>query len=224
MIVTLDGPAGAGKSTAARAVAKRLGWHYLDTGAMYRAVAWAALDRGIDLAASEQVADLARVIAITFDSGRVLVDGRDVSEAIRTKEITDATRHVADAAAVREVMTALQRRVAEKADVITEGRDQGTVVFPNATLKIFLTASPAERARRRCEEERARGREVAIEEVLAAQNRRDEADASRDVGPLVPAADAIHVITDGLSHEEVVRRLVTLIRAAEAAAATTEED
>jgi len=224
MIVTLDGPAGAGKSTAARAVAKRLGWHYLDTGAMYRAVAWAALDRGIDLTASKQVADLAGAIAITFDAGRVLVDGRDVSEAIRTKEITDATRHVADAPAVREVMTALQRRVAENADVITEGRDQGTVVFPNAALKIFLTASPAERARRRCEEERARGREVAIEEVLAAQNRRDQADASREVGPLVPAADAIRVITDGLSHEEVVRRLVTLIRAAEAAAATTEED
>ena len=224
MIVTLDGPAGAGKSTAARAVAKRIGWHYLDTGAMYRAVAWAALERGIDLAASGQVADLARAIAITFDSGRVLVDGRDVSEAIRTKRITDATRHVADAPAVREVMTSLQRRAAENADVITEGRDQGTVVFPNATLKIFLTASPAERARRRCEEERARGREVAIEEVLAAQNRRDQADASREVGPLVPAADAIRVITDGLSHEEVVRRLVTLIRAAEAAAATTEED
>ncbi len=224
MIVTLDGPAGAGKSTAARAVAKRIGWHYLDTGAMYRAVAWAALQRGIDLTATKQVAELAGTIAITFDSGRVLVDGRDVSEAIRTKEITDATRHVADAAAVREVMTALQRQVAENADVITEGRDQGTVVFPNASLKIFLTASPAERARRRCEEERARGREVAIEEVLAAQNRRDEADANRDVGPLVPAADAIHVITDGLSHEEVVERLVILIRAAEAAAATTEED
>jgi len=224
MIVTLDGPAGAGKSTAARAVAKRLGWHYLDTGAMYRAVAWAALDRGVDLAASERVAKLAGEITIAFDSGRVLVDGRDVSEAIRTKQITDATRHVADAAAVREVMTSLQRRVAEKADVITEGRDQGTVVFPNAALKIFLTASPAERARRRCEEERARGREVGFEEVLAAQNRRDEADANRDVGPLVPASDAIHVITDGLSHDEVVERLVTLIRAAEAAAATAEED
>lgn len=223
MIVTLDGPAGAGKSTAARAVAKRLGWHYLDTGAMYRAVAWAALDRGVDLAASDRVAELARTITIAFETGRVLVDGRDVSEAIRTKEITDATRHVADAPAVREVMTSLQRRIAENADVITEGRDQGTVVFPHAALKIFLTASPAERARRRCEEERARGREVAIEEVLAAQNRRDEADSIRDVGPLVPAADAIHVITDGLSQDEVVGRLVTLIRAAEAAAATAEE-
>ena len=219
MIVTLDGPAGAGKSTAARAVAKRLGWHYLDTGAMYRAVAWAALDRGVDLAASDRVAELARSITIAFETGRVLVDGRDVSEAIRTKEITDATRHVADAPAVREVMTSLQRRVAENADVITEGRDQGTVVFPHAALKIFLTASPAERARRRCEEERARGREVAIEEVLAAQNRRDEADAIRDVGPLVPAADAVHVITDGLSHEAVVDHLVSLIRAAESAAA-----
>jgi cytidylate kinase len=223
MIVTIDGPAGAGKSTAARAVAKRLGWHYLDTGAMYRAVAWAGLDRGVNLAASQRVAQLARTITIAFDSGRVLVDGRDVSEVIRTKEITDATRLVADAPAVREVMTAVQRRVAANADVITEGRDQGTVVFPHAALKIFLTASAAERARRRCEEERARGREVAFEEMLAAQNRRDQADASRDVGPLVPAADAIHVITDGLSHEEVVQRLVTLIRAAEAAAATAEE-
>lgn len=218
MIVTIDGPAGAGKSTAARAVAERLGWRYLDTGAMYRAVAWAATDRGVDLADSEAVAMLARGIAIEFEGPRVLVDGRDVTAVIRTKPVTDATRHVADAAAVREVMTALQRRVARACDVITEGRDQGTVVFPEAELKVFLTASPHERARRRHDEEVARGRQVTLDEVLAAQTARDDADSRREVGPLVAAADAVPLDTDGLSHEEVVDRLVALVQAAAARA------
>ena len=214
MIVTIDGPAGAGKSTAARLVACRLGWRYLDTGAMYRAVAWAATERHVDLADAHAVASLARAITIAFDGTRVLVDGHDVSDAIRTKAVTDATRQVADAAAVREVMTAMQRRVARDCDVITEGRDQGTVVFPEAELKVFLTASPRERARRRHEEELARGRSVTLDEVLAAQSARDEADAARDVGPLMAAPDAVPFDTDGLSHDEVVDRLVAMVRAA----------
>ena len=149
MIITLDGPAGAGKSSAARALARRLGWCYIDTGAMYRAVALAALERGITLEDSPRVAELAESIRIEFSNGAVLVDGRDVSTEIRTERITLATRPVADAPPVRDAMKKVQRRMAEGIDVVTEGRDQGSVVFPQAELKVFLTASAEERARRR---------------------------------------------------------------------------
>ena len=142
MIVTLDGPAGAGKSSTARALAARLGWCYMDTGAMYRAVALMALDRGIPLDDSAGLAELAEAITIEFRDGRVVVDGRDVSTEIRTDRITQATRPVADAPPVREAMKRVQRRMAEGMDVVTEGRDQGSVVFPAAALKVFLTASP----------------------------------------------------------------------------------
>ena len=157
MIVTLDGPAGAGKSSAARALAARLGFCYMDTGAMYRAVALVALDRGIPLDDAASLASLAEAITIEFRDGRVIVDGRDVSLDIRTDRITQATRPVADAPPVREAMKRLQRRMAEGIDVVTEGRDQGSVVFPGAALKVFLTASPDERARRRHREEQGRG-------------------------------------------------------------------
>jgi cytidylate kinase len=132
VIVTLDGPAGAGKSTAAKALAQRLGWRYLDTGAMYRAIAWAALKRGVSLDDEPAVASLADALEIRFAADRVFVDGHDVTQAIRTHEVTTATRRVADAAAVREVMVGQQRRIAADSDIVTEGRDQGTVVFPTA--------------------------------------------------------------------------------------------
>ena len=153
MIITLDGPAGAGKSSAARALAKRLGWCYIDTGAMYRAVTLVALERGIPLDDSPQVAALAEAVRIEFGDGCVTVDGRDVSTEIRTERITQATRPVADASPVRDAMKRVQRRMAEGIDVVTEGRDQGSEVFPHAELKVFLTASAEERARRRHREE-----------------------------------------------------------------------
>ncbi len=211
MIVTLDGPAGAGKSSTARALAARLGWCYMDTGAMYRAVALMALDRGIPLDDSAALAELAEGITIEFRDGRVVVDGHDVSTEIRTDRITQATRPVADAPPVREAMKRIQRRMAEGMDVVTEGRDQGSVVFPAAALKVFLTASAEERARRRHCEETARGKSVSLTAILTAQSQRDEGDRTRAVGAMKPADDAIIVETDGLAPEAVVDRLVAMI-------------
>ncbi|MFM8415859.1 MAG: (d)CMP kinase [Planctomycetota bacterium] len=213
MIVTLDGPAGAGKSTAARALARRLGWCYLDTGAMYRTVALVALERGLPLDDAASLAAVAASLAIDFCDGRVLLGDRDVSAAIRTERVTQATRPVADAPAVREAMKHLQRRLAAGRDVVTEGRDQGSEVFPQAELKVFLTASPDERARRRHVEEVARGQAVSLEAVRAAQARRDEGDRTRPVGAMQPAADAVIMETDGLSADEVVARLAALVAA-----------
>ena len=178
MIITLDGPAGAGKSSTARALARRLGWFYMDTGAMYRAVTLVALERTMSLHDAEGLAALAESLAIAFRDGRVFVNDRDVSTEIRTEQITTATRSVADAPPVREVMKRMQRSIAEGLDVVTEGRDQGSVVFPHAELKVFLTASPEERALRRHREEAARGAASSLDAVLSAQNRRDEEIAS----------------------------------------------
>jgi CMP/dCMP kinase len=213
MIITLDGPAGAGKSSAARALARRLGWCYMDTGAMYRAVTLVALERGVPLDDALGLAALAESLAIAFRDGRVFVGDRDVSGEIRTERITAATRPVADAPPVRDVMKRMQRKIAEGIDVVTEGRDQGSVVFPQAELKVFLTASAEERARRRHREEEARGAATSLDAVLVAQNRRDEGDRVRAVGAMKAAADAVLVETDGLTQDEVVDRLVQLIEA-----------
>ena len=213
MIITLDGPAGAGKSSAARALAARLGWCYMDTGAMYRAVALTALERGIPLDDSARIAALAEQIRIEFRDGRVNVDGRDVSTDIRTERITAATRPVADAPPVRDAMKRIQRQMAEGLDVVTEGRDQGSVVFPRADLKVFLTATPEERARRRHQEEIRRGEPSTLAAVLESQSRRDDGDCSRPVGALKQADDAVLLETDGLSADEVVQRLVEMVEA-----------
>lgn len=213
MIITLDGPAGAGKSSAARALAARLGWCYMDTGAMYRSVTLVALERGIPLEDSDRIAALTAALRIAFRDGRVLVDGRDVSHEIRTERITAATRLVADAPAVRTAMKEVQRTLARGLDIVTEGRDQGSEVFPCAELKVFLTASPEERARRRQREEVDRGRTASLEAVLEAQSRRDEADRVRPVGAMQPAADSVLLETDGMSREQVVERLVDLVEA-----------
>lgn len=212
MIVAIDGPAGAGKSSAARALARRLGFRFLDTGAMYRAVALAGLRSGHDWTKPEALAELARRLRIEVDERRVLVDGEDVTDAIRTSEVTSFTHYAANNAAVREHLVALQRQVAGSDNVVAEGRDQGTVAFPDAECKIFLTATPAERARRRLLDLERRGETASFEDVLAQQTLRDERDAAREVGPLKAAPDAIQVFTDGLSPEEVVDRLEELVR------------
>ncbi len=221
MIVTLDGPAGAGKSSAARALAERLGWCHLDTGAMYRTVALVALERGLPLDDGPRLAGLVERLAIEFREGRVLADGRDVSAEIRTDRVTRATRSVADAPPVREAMKRVQRRLADGIDVVTEGRDQGTEVFPRAELKVFLTASPEERARRRHAEERDRGGAASLESVLRAIESRDEGDRSRPVGRMRPATDAVLLETDGLAPEEVVDRLVALVESRRVARSTS---
>lgn len=213
MIVTIDGPAGSGKSSAARELARRLGFRFLDTGAMYRAVTLAAQEQGIDLADHQQLEQIARSATIELDGDRVLLDGRDVTKAVRTFEITTATRHAADHPGVRARLVELQRQAAEGCDVVTEGRDQATVVFPHAECKIFLTADERVRAERRFQDLRNRGEHVAFDDVLRNQRERDQRDETRPVGALVKADDAIELVTDGLSPEEVVDRLEEIVRA-----------
>ena len=212
MIVTIDGPAGAGKSTVARRLAARLGFRFLDTGAMYRAVAWAAVRDGLNLDDAEAVASLAQRLTIELSGKRVLVNSIDVTEAIRTSQVTSVTHYAADNPQVREHLVQLQRQAVGEDNVVSEGRDQGTVVFPHAGCKIFLTASPAERARRRVADLAARGEQRELAAVLAEQSLRDERDSVRAVGPLVPAVDAVHISTDGLEADEVVERIEQLVR------------
>ena len=212
MIVTIDGPAGAGKSTIARRLAEQLGFRFLDTGAMYRAATLAALRSGTDLNDAAAVASLVASVEIDSTDGRVLLAGDDVSVDIRTPEVTAAVRPVADNPAVRAHLVELQRRVGQAGNLVSEGRDQGTVAFPHADCKIYLTASPEERARRRVQELSERGETVSIEEMLRLQNQRDSEDQSREVGPLVKASDTIEFLTDGLSIDEVVDGLVRIVR------------
>jgi len=214
MIITIDGPAGAGKSTVARALARRLGFRYLDTGAMYRAVALAGLRRGIDWNDAQALAELAQQVRIEWDGQRVLLDGQDVTEAVRSSEVTRVTRYAADNPQVRAHLAQLQRALADGHDVVTEGRDQGTVVFPDAACKFFLTASPEERARRRAADLAAQGEPVDLQRVREAIDQRDREDATRPVGALVRAPDAIEVATDGRSVEEVVGYLAALVESA----------
>jgi CMP/dCMP kinase len=212
MIITIDGPAGAGKSTVARALARRLGFAFLDTGAMYRAVALAGKRAGLDWDQVDDLADLAGRTDLSLEDDQIFLDGEDVSEEIRTSAVTAVTRYAADNPKVRRRLVDLQRAAAKGKNIVTEGRDQGTVAFPNAECKIFLTASPEERARRRLNDLQAKGEPVILEQVLAAQARRDQEDSSRPVGPLVPAKDAFHVSTDGLTLDDVVDKLEEIVR------------
>jgi cytidylate kinase len=212
MIITIDGPAGAGKSTVARALARRLGYRYLDTGAMYRTVALAGLRRGVDWQRPEEIARLAGQLTIEVRDAQIFLDGEDVTDEIRSSEVTAVTRFAADNPEVRAHLVQLQRQVAAQQQVVTEGRDQGTVVFPDAGCKIFLTASPEVRAQRRVTDFDARGETRCFDEVLREINRRDTGDATRAVGPLVRAPDAIEVSTDGLTIDQVVDRLEAIVR------------
>jgi cytidylate kinase len=205
-VVAIDGPAGAGKSTVARAVAQALGFTYLDSGAMYRSVALAAAERGVPPA---QLADSIRIELsgnTQGQSGRVLLDGRDVTSAIRTPQISEAASRAAADPAVRSAMVAQQRRLLEHGDWVAEGRDIGTVVAPDADLKVFLTADPHERARRRAAELGAD-----VDTVLAEQAIRDERDRAREHSPLVPAPGAVVLDTTGLSVPDAVQRIAELI-------------
>ena len=206
-VVTIDGPAGAGKSTVSKRLADRLGWRLLDTGAMYRAVTLAALRGGVDLEDDRALGDLAARLSVQLPPGRVLLDGEDVTASIRGVEVTRATQYVADSPSVRRQLVAWQRAFAAENDVVTEGRDQGTIVFPDAFRKFFLTASLEERARRRHAEFVARGEPITLEAVLRGLQERDARDASRAIAPMRPADDALVIDTTGLSLDQVVARI-----------------
>ena len=212
MIVAIDGPAGAGKSSVSRSLAQRLGFQFLDTGAMYRTVALAALERGLGDGDEAEVARMTERLQLDFSGDRVLLDGRDVTAEIRTSRVSAAVYLAADNPEVREKMVDLQRKIAGERDTVTEGRDQGTVAFPHAECKIFLTATPQERARRRHAELEARGEEINLEEVLAQNAARDLRDSTRHVGRLVKAEEAVELYTDGMTTEQVIDRLEEIVR------------
>lgn len=211
MIITIDGPAGAGKSTIARKLAERLGAEFLDTGAMYRAVAWLALEHGVPLDDPEAVAKLLDQFRVTVAGERVLVGERDISQEIRHPRVSRAVSIVANHVPVRERLVRWQRSLAQGRALVTEGRDQGTVVFPHADVKIFLTASAEERARRRVEQLRGMGLEADFATVLQEQLARDARDRNRAVGALQKAEDAIEVDTDGKSIDEVVEEIMAIV-------------
>jgi cytidylate kinase len=212
MIITIDGPAGAGKSSAARALARRLSFEFLDTGAMYRAVALAALRAGIDLGDETAYPRLLEQVRLELPPERVLLNGEDVTEQIRSAEVTAATSPVADRKVVRRTLVAMQRAVATGRNMVCEGRDQGTIVFPDAGCKFFLTADPAERARRRQLEMAGRGEVVDLAVLLRAQEERDRRDAARDLAPMTPADDAVIIDSTGLSLEQAVDRMEAEVR------------
>jgi len=217
-IVAIDGPAGSGKSTVTRALASRLGLLYLDTGAMYRAVTWWLMRQAVDATAADAVAPLLAHLDLQLHldgSGnqRVSVNGEDVSEAIRSPEVTARVSQVASHACVREALTRMQRRLGERGGLVAEGRDIGTAVFPDAECKVFLTATVAERARRRAEDLRQRGFDVPpLPQLEASIAERDHLDASRELAPLCQAEDAEELVTDGMGIEAVIEALVDLFR------------
>jgi len=218
-LIAIDGPAGAGKSTVARAVAAQLQLLYLDTGAMYRAITWLALQRGIPLDDAEQLTQLAAQTQLTLQSGtssteptRIWADGEEITQAIRSPEVTRWVSHVAAVPGVRQELVKRQRSIGRDGGAVLEGRDIGTHVFPDAELKVFLTASVGERAQRRQHQLQAQGQMVPLEELKAQIEQRDRRDSERLISPLRPAPDAILIDTDHLSQSEVQDKIVMLYR------------
>ncbi|WP_246325330.1 (d)CMP kinase [Dissulfurirhabdus thermomarina] len=211
-VITIDGPAGAGKSTLSRRLAAELGWTYLDTGAMYRAVGWAARRRGVDPADPAALEELCRGLRLELEGGRVLADGVDVTGEIRTPEVDALASAVSRNPEVRRRLSRLQRELGARGRVVAEGRDMGTVVFPDAAVKFFVTASVAERAARRRRQLLEKGRDVPEAELRRQIRDRDAADASRRVSPLRPAADAVIIDTTGQDLEASLAALLDVVR------------
>ncbi|MBI4388576.1 MAG: (d)CMP kinase [Nitrospinae bacterium] len=220
MIIAIDGPAGSGKSTVARQVAAKLNFQYIETGSMYRAVAWKARQRGIDLGDQERVAEVARRLDLEFvprPEGQVLlVDGENASPVLKDEDVGRGAAVVAAYKEVRDIMTAKQREIGRSGNVVMDGRDIGTIVFPEADRKFFLDADPAERGRRRYLELKGKNQEVDLDVVVEQVKQRDHEDRNRPIAPLKPAPDAILVDTTHLRIEEVVDEVARRIQAAPA--------
>jgi len=217
-MIAIDGPVASGKTSVGLALAKRLGFLFLDTGVMYRAVAWAALKFGVNIDDEIAVSRLASELKIeihkpSHEDGRsndIFVNGEDVTWEIKGEKVNNSVSQVSAYREVRRVLTEQQRLFGKQGGVVMVGRDIGTVVLPDADIKIFLKASPEERAKRRFEEERARGNEIGYEEILENMKMRDRLDSSREVAPLVAAPDAVMIDTDGRTKEEVVEEIIQL--------------
>ncbi len=209
-VITIDGPSGSGKGTVGRAVAERLGWHFLDSGALYRVLGLAALKRGLDLGDEAALAELARGLDVRFEGARVILEGEDVSEAIRSEAAGAAASRVAALPSVREALLARQRAFRRPPGLVADGRDMGTVVFPDAPLKVFLEASPEERARRRFEQLKAQGLDVNLARILTDIRERDRRDRERPVAPLKPAPDAVVIDSTERDPESVVQEILRL--------------
>lgn len=212
MIVTIDGPAGAGKSSAARELARRLNFHFLDTGSMYRAVAIAVREAGIDPDDEVAVDQLLKRVHLEFAPGSARLNSRELSHDIRTPEVTALSSRLAALPAVREFLVARQQIIGQNFDLVTEGRDQGTVVFPKAECKFFLIADRIERAIRRHKDLISHGVEVELNDVVQAQDERDRRDAERRTGPMKPAPDAITIDSTGRSPEDVISEMEARVR------------
>ncbi len=213
VVIAIDGPAGAGKSTIARRLADRLGFLYIDTGAMYRAVALWALRQGIDTSDMHRMEQLALAAEIELAPGRIRLNREDITEAIRTLEVSNGASRVAVIPGVRRAMVAKQREIGERASVVMEGRDIGTVVFPNADVKIFLDARPEARVHRRFLEESAKGASIAESALAEQMNERDRRDSARADSPLVQAPDAVYLDSTPLTIEEVEETILKIVRA-----------
>jgi len=211
-IVTIDGPSGTGKGTIADLLARRLGWHCLDSGALYRVLGLAAQRRGLAPDAVAALASLTSTLRVEFQNGRILLDGEDVSEAIRTETVGDATSRVAVHVAVRERLLTRQREAARPPGLVADGRDMGTVVFPDAQLKIFLTASAEERAARRYKQLKQKGLDVSLFGFVGEIRERDERDRNRSAAPLKPPPGALVVDTTSLTIAEVLILVLAAVK------------